>query len=165
MQVCFTVFHLRRNLHNHCPEGANSWCWYNRDIANQTKLYKPGPGLPLDIIAELKPIYQRLSEDSLLKRCLDGKTQNQNESLNGMIWDCVPKGVFIGSETLQLGVYDAVAHFNIGCQAAVNVLTNLGMEPGKFCLEQSEEADRLRVQNANQKAEDKIKRKRKILRY
>ena len=38
------------------------------------------------------------------------------------------------------------------------------MEPGKFCLEQSEEADRLRVQNANQKAEDKIKRKRKILR-
>ena len=101
----------------------------------------------------------------MLKRCLDGKTQNQNESLNGMIWDCVPKGVFIGSETLQLGVYDAVAHFNIGCQAAVNVLTNLGMEPGKFCLEQSEEADRLRVQNANQKAEDKIKRKRKILRY
>ena len=74
----------------------------------QQGYYKPdqlvqGPGLPLDINAELKPIYKRLSEDSLLKRCFDGKTQNQNESLNGMIWDHVPKGVFVGSETLQLG--------------------------------------------------------------
>ena len=42
--------------------------------------------------------------------------------------------MFVGSETLQLGVYDAVAHFNIGCQAAVNVLTNLGMEPGNSVL-------------------------------
>lgn len=63
-----------------------------------------------------------------------------------MIWDRLPKGVFIGSETLQLGVYDAVAHFNIGCQVAVNVLTNLGMEPGKFCLEPSEKADRRQIQ-------------------
>lgn len=163
-----SLFHCpssrERNLHSHCPEGASSWCRYNRDIANQTTLYKPGPHLPLNIIAELKPIYIRLSEDSLLKRCLDGKTQDQNESLNGMIWDRLPKGVFIGSETLQLGVYDAVAHFNIGCQVAVNVLTNLGMEPGKFCLEKSEKADRRQIQKANHKAEDNIKRKRTILR-
>ena len=37
-----------------------------------------------DVIEELKPVYSRLSEDNLLSRCLDGKTQNQNESLNGM---------------------------------------------------------------------------------
>jgi len=62
-----------RNLHCYCPEGADSWCRFNRDIANGTKLFKPGPGLPVEIIAELKPIYLRLSEDALLTRCLDGK--------------------------------------------------------------------------------------------
>ena len=87
-------------------------------LANKTKLFKPGPGLPVEIIAELKPIYLRLSEDALLTRCLDGKTQNQNESINGMIWDRVPKDVFVGAEILELGVYDVVSHFNIGSQAA-----------------------------------------------
>ena len=59
--------------------------------------------LPVEIIAELKPIYQRLSVDALLTRFLDGKTQNQNESLDGMIWNRVPKEVFVGAEVLELG--------------------------------------------------------------
>ena len=66
------------NLHYYCPEWADSWGRFNRDIANRTKLFKPGPGLPVEVIAELKTIYSRLSEDALLARCLDGKTQNQN---------------------------------------------------------------------------------------
>lgn len=56
-------------------------------------MFKPSPELPVEIIAELKPIYPRLSEDALLTRCLDGKTQNQNEASNGMIWDRAPKDV------------------------------------------------------------------------
>lgn len=28
-----------RNLHCYCPEGADSWCRFNRDIANGTKLF------------------------------------------------------------------------------------------------------------------------------
>ena len=95
-----------------CPAGADSWCRFQQDRA--TSLYKPGPGLPDEIIRLVKHIYERLSNDALLERCLDGKTQNQNESLNGMIWNRLPKEVFIRSEVLKLGVYDAVAHFNIG---------------------------------------------------
>ena len=90
-----SLFHCasseRRNLHSYCPEGSDSWCGFNRDRANRTSLYKPGPGLPDQVIAEVKPVFKRLSEDSLLEKCLDGKTQNQNESLNGMIWERVPK--------------------------------------------------------------------------
>ena len=74
-------------------------CHFNRDIANGSKLFKPGPELPVEIIAELKPIYLSLSEDALLTRCLDGKTQNQNEALNGTIWERVPKEVFVGADT------------------------------------------------------------------
>jgi hypothetical protein len=81
-----------------------------------------------------------------------------------MIWDRLPKGVFVGPDVLQLGVYDAVAHFNVGCQAAVNVLTSMGMEPGVLCLEEMNGADKLRVKTGNYKAEVKNKKKRKILR-
>ena len=73
-----------------CPAGADSWCRFQQDRAKGTSLYKPGPGLPDEIIRLVKPIYERLSNDALLERCLDGKTQNQNESLNGMIWNRLP---------------------------------------------------------------------------
>lgn len=63
-----------RPLHQHCPVGPDSWCRYQQDRNN----YKHGSGLPLPIIAKVKPIYQRLSEDGLLEMCLHGKTQNQN---------------------------------------------------------------------------------------
>lgn len=77
----------RRNLHQYCPNGPESWCRYKQDKANNTDLYTPGPGLPDDIIKLIKPIYARLSADTLLSKCtcLDGKTQNRNGSLNGMI--------------------------------------------------------------------------------
>ena len=58
---------------------------------NGTSTYKPGPGLPLDIVMKLKPIFAELSDESLLEKCLHGKTQNQNESFNSIIWDRIPK--------------------------------------------------------------------------
>ena len=52
-----------RPLHDYCPTGSASWCRYQQDKANRTKLYKHGPGLPLAVIKEVKPEYVRLSED------------------------------------------------------------------------------------------------------
>ena len=49
-----------------------------------------------------------------------------------MILDSVPKDVFDGADVIELGVCDAVAFFNIGTQAVLNVLTEYGIEPG-FC--------------------------------
>ena len=84
--VLASLFHCASNesqpLHTYCPVGTNSWCGYQQDKGS----YKHGSGLPLDVIAKVKPVYQRLSEEELLSKCLHGKTQNQNESLNGMIW-------------------------------------------------------------------------------
>ena len=57
-------------------QSATSWCGYMRDQANQRNCYKHGAGLLLDAIAELEPTFARLSEVSLLRRCLEGKTQN-----------------------------------------------------------------------------------------
>ena len=76
MQVCFIVHpQLAESCICSISQSATSWCGYMRDQANQRNCYKHGTGLLLDAIAELEPIFARLSEVSLL-RCLEGKTQN-----------------------------------------------------------------------------------------
>lgn len=57
----------------------------------------------------------------MLRKCLDKKTQN--ESLNGMIWNKLPKSTILNATVLELGVYDAVAHFNTGLGASMSILT------------------------------------------
>ena len=54
------------------------------------------------------PVFVSLSDDNLLQKCLHGKTQNNNESLNGLLWKRCPKDVFVGRVTLELGVASAV---------------------------------------------------------
>lgn len=65
----------------------------------------------------IKPIYKDLSMPSLLKKCIHGKTQNTNESLNNCIWERIPKNVFVGAQTLRIGVFNAVLNFNEGVMA------------------------------------------------
>ena len=99
-------------------------------------------------------VYARLSEDSLLRKCLDGKTQNQNEAFNGMIWQRIPKSTFVGANSFKLGVYDAVAHFNIGGKATVKVLEALDMKPGALSCVGASRADYRRVSKANYKEKE-----------
>ena len=95
----------------YCPSGTDSWCKHNKNLADKTKKYKPGPGLPIDIIMQLRPIFFELTSDEMLSKCLHGKTQNQNESFNAMVWERIPKSTFASLKQLKLGVYDAVSNF------------------------------------------------------
>ena len=114
----------------HCPTGSDSWCKYNADKINKTTTYKPGPGLPMDVIIKVRYIFEELSEDSELQKCLYGKTQNGNELFNRMIWDRIPKQTFVSLTQLKIGVYDAVAYFNIAAKALLDIFKELSMEPG-----------------------------------
>ena len=69
-----------------------------------------------------------------LAKCLHGRTQNANESFNGMIWNRVPKANHVAIGILSLGVYDAIAHFNDGAIAAYNILKAVGIEPGDHMI-------------------------------
>ena len=80
----------------------------------------------------IKPVFISFSDEELLKKCLHGKTQNNNESLNGVIWKKCPKDVFVGRATLEIGVASAVLNFNDGSSGVLNVLNSLKIEPGKF---------------------------------
>ena len=94
------LFHVASSESNnyhypHCPTGSDSWFKYSQDKADGTSTFKPGTGLPLTVLMKLKPILEDLSHEDMLKKCLHGLTQNQNESFNAMIWDRIPKSRYV----------------------------------------------------------------------
>ena len=99
----------------------------------------------------------------MLAKCLDGKTQNQNESLNGMIWNRLRKSIFVSGNVLELGVYDAVAHFNMGSRAAVEILKQDGLVPGYYFEEGVCKSDKKCVKKADHQAKPDVKKRRKVV--
>ena len=69
---------------------ANSWCKLWTDNNN----YSEKTRLPNVFQSVLKPIFDRLSSDDILSRCLKGLSQNQNEAINGILWSICPKTKF-----------------------------------------------------------------------
>jgi len=85
--------------HRYCPTGDGTWCRYwksqkDQSITYSSITYSNSKRLPEVFLAELLPIFSRLTADSLLDRCLQGLTQNQDESLNGLVWSICPKTRF-----------------------------------------------------------------------
>lgn len=70
--------------------------------------------LPQNIMNIVKSVYMQLYNQQLLKKCLNGKTQNANEAFNGVLWQILPKEVFVELQTLRFGAYAAVIQFNAG---------------------------------------------------
>lgn len=161
----FHVASSKNNVwHDHCEPGPDSWCKYQVDLVNKTSTYKPGPGLKEDVIKHIKPILNDLSRDDLLEKCLHGKTQNQNESFNGTIWNRIPKTTYVGKQQFEIGVYDAVAHFNVGSKAAVLIYEKLGMRPGMHMLQGSVTKDVNRIENSKRQSTEAKKLRRRYLR-
>lgn len=85
--------------HFPCPKDDNTWCKYNRFI--QTRgTYTHQNHFPSAVTDVIKPVYKDLANPELLEKCLHGKTQNVNESLNAMIWERCPKTGFASKKTV-----------------------------------------------------------------
>ena len=65
--------------------------------------------------------------ESLLKKCPRDHTQNQNKTFNRKIWQSVPKYTYVGRQTFETCLYDAVAHFNIGNLATLRIFKFIGI--------------------------------------
>lgn len=68
-----------------CLSTSDNQCKYQADKINGTNSYKENIVLPTSFKKKLYPIFTDLSDDNLLHKCLRGKTQNNNESVNGVI--------------------------------------------------------------------------------
>jgi len=56
----------------------------------------------MDVFNAIKPVYEELSSDDLLSRCLGGFTQNSNESFNSAVWTIAPKASASGKIILDV---------------------------------------------------------------
>ena len=54
----------------------------------------------------------------------------QNEALNGVVWQKCPKNVYIERWMLEIGVCSAILNFNSGCTAIIQVLESAGCVDG-----------------------------------
>jgi len=166
--VMAALFHVAsskdNNYHAHCPTGPESWCKFNLDKINGTSTYKPGVGLPLEIIKHVKPIFVALADDKLLSKCLHGKTQNQNESFNGMIWNRAHKETFIKLIQFENAVYDSVAHFNVGNQASLDIYNGMGIDCGFHFVNGCHANNEFRLSCAAKQSSSISRTRRKLLR-
>ena len=146
--------------HHMCPVTDNAWCTYSVAPEN----FKHKHGLPETTVQLIEPIYDELSSASLLSKCLHGKTQNNNECLNKLIWDRCSKEVFVGRLTVEEAVYSAIGQFNDGNASILRLLELLGLKPGHFSTAHAERTDKVRLCKAERKSSAQTKKRRKVLR-
>ena len=156
--------------HMYCPVGSGSWCFFQKAIANKKTpgAHDKNVGTPLkeEYLKKLLPIYQRLSSDDLLKRCLGCKTQNSNESLHSMIWQRCSKEKFVGKDTVEVAANLAICEFNFGARESLSMITsNLRIGFEKLCNERSRlrDLERLKRNDLKSTIEYKKTRKRKAI--
>ena len=112
------------------------------------------------VLQEIKPVYEELTKDSLLLKCVHGGSQNSNESLHNMIWARCPKTSFVGRLRMELGAFDAVVCYNEGESARVQIFKKLGIEPGDHCVAGLRRLDCKRIANSSFSASNSAKRAR-----
>lgn len=113
---------------------------------------------------ELDPIFERLSDNSFLSRCLQGLTQNQNESVNAQLWSRCSKTTFVGVRKVRIAVCETVTVFNTGAANKAVIMDLSGVNPGQSMLKAMRQQDSRRIKSAAQKVSSKYRKQRKELR-
>ena len=161
--IMVSMYHVC-GYHADCPKTSETWCLHQKDKINGTEYYKSKGALPLEVRNAILPVYRDLTKPEMLKKCLHGKTQNANESFNVMIWDRIPKIHYIGLAKLELGVYDAIANFNDGSKATLDIFKQVNVEPGFYTTKMCIDSNRKRKSLSIFKVSDDAKKRRKIKR-
>ncbi|GFU24794.1 uncharacterized protein TNCV_794141 [Trichonephila clavipes] len=158
------LLHRQKPMHGQCPSGSDTWCKYQK-AKQEGKLYKHRTaGLPNAILNTVKTTYMDLCDQSLLEKCLHGKTQNANESFNGVLWSIIPKETFVELLTLKFGAFLAVLQFNDGSKGILSVLEYLHIPMGYFILKGFSKVDDERIVDSERHSLPTTKNKRKTQR-
>ena len=105
----------KKPQHSYCPACPESWCKCRKSEAEGTlNTFEHPPALDNEAQEILKPVYEELTADNLLERCLGSNTQNNNESFNACIWQLAPKHQFVGKKIVKIATYCAACTFNEG---------------------------------------------------
>jgi len=112
----------------------------------------------------VEPIYGEPTSPDLLKKCLHGMTQNNNESLTKLIWDRCPKETSVSRLAIEDATYSAVSYFSDGSASIIRVFRELKVVPGHYTTSGLLKGDNTRIYYARRKSLDRTKTRRKVLR-
>lgn len=150
----WAIFHHKRATdanpsHDFCPKGETSWCKYQKAVfSNTVDNFHHKHSIPTAIMDCMKDIFKNLSCPKLLTRCLGGKTQNSNESINSLIWRYSPKNSGCGKRIVQTAVNEAVISFNEGNIGRLQTMRKLELYPSRHAIAAAKKADMERVRSA-----------------
>ena len=162
---CHATSTDERPQHDHCPVGADRWCFCQKALAaGQT----PGPrrtkvhtALSEEVAKPVREVYERLSHDDLLTRCLRGQTQNPNESLHSKVSAKCPKTAFVCVNRVLSATCAAVAEFNVGVAATMRHLCEvIGVAQGQQLMASAKNTDARRLQQADRQMTASTKKAR-----
>lgn len=149
--------------HKYCPDSTEeepSWCEFKRAGKMEDKPHH----LDAVFLDLLMPTFTRLSDKDLLVRCLNGYTQNQNESFNTLIWKRCPTFLWRGPGKIEIAVNLAVLYWNGGAtKARQQMFQELGVEYGQYTDEASIAKDIKRVNESEKRLTDHELKKRVAL--
>ncbi|GFT50937.1 uncharacterized protein TNCV_1195381 [Trichonephila clavipes] len=137
-------------MHWFCPTNPNTWCKYNAAINNNLQNYKHKPSVAKDVRNVIKPVFADLSHPALLKKCLGGKTQNPNESLNSLIWKFCPKTIGSRLQIAEIAANLATSVFNDGNQILISILEKFGLKINRNVCVSLAERDNRRIFTSRQ---------------
>ena len=106
--ACMASMYHICGYHDNCPKSADTCCQYYKDKQDNTNYYKSKGDFPINVRRAILLIYQSLCKSDIMEKCLHGKTQNANESFNGIIWNCVLKATHVSLDFISVGVYIAL---------------------------------------------------------
>lgn len=141
--------------HEHCPEGPDSWCFYQKasalgeqpDSHSAHRLYLAG--LSVELRREILKVYLDLTSQDLLKRCLKKKTQNSNESLHSKLWRKCLKVKHAGLHRVKYAAHATTLDHNFGSRQG-SLITALGLL-NEDALHAKEKKDRTPLRPPRQK--------------
>lgn len=120
-EIYATLYHKissdEKPQHDKCPVGTDSWCSWQRAKASHTlDVYTHKPAMSMQVFDAVQKIYEDLTRDDLLSRCLGGFTQNANESLNAVVWTIAPKAISSGKAVVDIATDIATITYNDNIQ-------------------------------------------------
>ncbi|XP_018316327.1 uncharacterized protein [Mycetomoellerius zeteki] len=164
--IMATYYHMistdRKPQHHLCDPGADSWCKYQRALAeaaaaNRKQINYTHPTdlkktIHPDLAKEIFPIFEDLSRAELIERCVGGYTQNANESFNSTVWKLAPKHLHSGRKIVEISSFLAGSIFNDGQHSVLKIMNEFGGLPGKNSQAYADYANKRRVKKQNKEA-------------
>lgn len=95
-----------------------------KTTTNTLDKYVHEQGLPINVVGAIKHDYERLTDRTMLAKCLHGLTQNVALQKINISW----------TPHSSIGCDGTLLHFNLGNTVLVQILKEFGVEPGKYTV-------------------------------